>query len=225
MNYHSLNLYEILDIHPEASQAEIKKAFRRLAFRCHPDRNPGDAEAAKRFQLISLAYEILSNPQKKASYDRIYIKRYNGTGHRRRSCKFGLDDNIKVNIFHSDLTNSILADYFGIARTGNTLTKGMDLCFYLQVEQKTATEGGREAIFYSRLIFCDTCFGNGTIHKGNIEKCSACKGNGFREEQRELVVEIPPGTNDGDRLYFRCLGDQNFFGMPPGDLVVVIKVC
>lgn len=225
MNYHFLNLYEILEINPEASQAEIKRAFRRLAFRCHPDHNPGDAEAAKRFQLVSLAYEILSDPQKKLKYDYFYYRKHGKAGRKRNYRKHDINDNIKAAISPGKLTSSVLAEYFGISTTGNSLRRGMDLCFYLQVEQRTAAKGGKEAIFYSRMLFCDNCLGNGTISNGNSETCKVCHGHGFKEEHRELVVNIPPGTSDGDRLYFRSLGDQNFFGMPPGDLVVVIKVC
>ncbi len=226
MNHRFINLYEILEIKPEASQAEIKKAFRRLAFRCHPDHNPRDREAAKKFQLVSLAYEILIDPQKRARYDTFFSARFGRfRNNNRRYPDIGTSDEIVARIFPDDLTKSVLAEYFGITASGSFLNRGMDLCFYLQVEQKTASEGGKEAIYYSRMLFCDHCYGNGEIHNGQAQICRVCSGNGFKEEHRELVIEIPPGTNDGDRLYFRRLGDQNFAGMPPGDLVVVIKVC
>ncbi len=224
MNYHFVDLYKILEINPEASQAEIKSAFRRLAFRCHPDHNPGNDNAARKFQLVSLAYEILSDPAKRTRYNNFYNKHF---GRKRKNNQFRqhADSNIRGRVFPSDLTSSILAEYFGIGKASNSLKKGMDLCFYLQVEKKTAAEGGKEAIFYSRMLFCDHCFGNGRSRDGHTETCEECQGNGFKEEHRKLIINIPPGTSDGDRLYFRSLGDQNFFGMPPGDLVVVIKVC
>ncbi len=225
MNRQFVNLYEILEINPKASQAEIKRAFRKLAFRCHPDHNPGDLEAAKKFRMVTLAYEILGDPRKRARYDTFYGGRLGKLRGKKSDPYARSDGSIKAGIFSDEFTRSILAEYFGITATSHFLNRGMDLCFYLQVEQKTASEGGREAIYYSRMIFCDHCYGNGKSRDGHAETCETCHGNGFKEEHRKLVINIPPGSNDGDRLYFRSMGDQNFAGMPPGDLVVVIKVC
>lgn len=218
-----INLYEILGIDLKASRSEIKKAFRHLAFQYHPDHNPGNTKATHQFRMISLAYKILINPQKRARYNIIYRKRRkmgnngNGDGDGRRAIH--TPDILQ---FHSD---TILADYFGIDRRESFLNRGMDLCYYLQIKPSLAKMGGKEPIYYSRLLFCERCSGVGMVVNDGDRDCEECDGQGFKEEHRKLVVQIPPGISDGSRLWYRFLGDQNFFGMPPGDLVIVIQVC
>jgi molecular chaperone DnaJ len=172
--------------------------------------------------MISLAYEVLINPQKRARYDIIYRKQRkvgnNGNGDGRRRAIHAPD----ILHFHND---TILADYFGIGQRENFLNRGMDLCYYLQIESSFAEMGGNEPIYYSRLLFCERCSGIGMVAHDGKGNCEECDGEGFKEERRKLVVQIPPGISDGTRLYYRFLGDQNFFGMPPGDLVIVIQVC
>jgi molecular chaperone DnaJ len=211
----SSSYYKILGLPAGASQQEIKKAFRELAFRWHPDRNPQNPRAASQFRKVLEAYETLSHPERREE-------------ERQRDFKRGRDEPFqpsepeKQNLRHHE----ILEEYFGLsfsARAAREI-RGNDLRFDLQIPKTAAFEGGYEWIDYPRVIYCNACGGNGVDASRAHQSCQKCHGHGELEEQRTIRIWIPSGCSHGTRIRIPCGGDQVRPGNPAGDLVVLIHL-
>jgi len=168
--------YEILGVHRNASEVEIKKAYRKLAIKYHPDRNPGDPVAEEKFKEINEAYEVLSNPEKRAMYDRYGTTDFgNGGGF----SDTGFDFNAST-IFE-DLFGSAFEDLFG---GGANRTKkqaaftGEDLKYTLEIEFEEAAFGTEKVIKIPRLETCHYCGGTGAKDTSSIVTCPDCHGTG-----------------------------------------------
>jgi molecular chaperone DnaJ len=206
--------YKILGVSVRASQEEIRKAFRSLALRWHPDRNPHDPRAAERFRDALDAYETLIDPKKRGQYDRIqgYKKANGGTRLRRHRGKAGNGDSYR----------DVLKDFFGFDAVHLRQEREYDLRFDLQVLRSALTQGTYEQIDYKRWVYCGKCIVNG--RRVAVRSCEDCRGKGEIEEACSLRIWIPAGSVQGTRLRFPGAGDRLTPNAPAGDLVILLHV-
>lgn len=206
--------YKILGVTHRASVEEIKKAFRMLAMRWHPDRNPQESQAAQNFRRVVEAYETLMNPSLRHKYDKSHGYGRSGKSARRTPMERGNGG--------SDSLGEVFQSAFGIDFGGANTRSEKDLRFDLQVTCGAAMEGTFEEISYHRMVFCDSCQGSG--RRSVLQFCEKCEGTGEREELCTLQLRVPPGSRDGARLRVPGGGDRLNPGIRPGDLVVVLYV-
>ncbi|MCK8045715.1 molecular chaperone DnaJ [Shewanella sp. 1CM18E] len=245
--------YEVLGVGRDASEREIKKAYKRLAMKFHPDRNPGDKEAEANFKEAKEAYEILTDGDKKAAYDQF--------GHA------GVDPNRGGGGFgggadFGDVFGDVFGDIFGGGRRGGQrqAARGSDLRYNLELSLEEAVRGLTKELRIPTLAACDVCDGSGakkgttpttcgtchgqgqvqmrqgffavqqacpTCHgRGKIIKdpCNKCHGEGRVEKSKTLSVKIPAGVDTGDRIRLSGEGEAGEYGAPPGDLYVQVSV-
>ena len=247
--------YEILGVDRNASEEEIKKAYRKLALQHHPDRNPNSRkESEEKFKEISEAYQALSDPQKRATYDQ--FGHVEGVGAGFGGFGRGFPD-------LNDIFGDVFEDFFGERRrgpAGPAPEAGADHRYDLLVSFEEAARGVEKNIRISRREVCPECRGNGaaggtslktcaTCHgRGQtsvsqgffsltrtcsrcgglgqiIEKlCGHCKGSGRIKIERNISVKIPAGVDTGSSLRLSGEGEAGLFGGPRGDLYIVIKV-
>lgn len=169
----SRDYYEILGVDRGASAAEIKSAYRKLAVRFHPDRNPGDSQAEAQFKEAAEAYAVLSDTDKRARYDRFGHGGVSGGGFS------GFDPSV-----FGDFSD-ILGDFFGFGdafgqrgRRRGTGQPGADLRYELHLELEQAAFGTERDLEIPRLESCDTCSGSGSASGSEVETCQACAGHG-----------------------------------------------
>jgi len=246
--------YEILGVNRDASAEELKRAFRRLAMQVHPDRNPDDPQAAERFKECSEAYEVLSDPEKRRSYDMFgHAGVGQGAGAYTGFEGFGF----------GDIFDTFFGGGFG-ARGGRRAARGDDLRFDLTITFEEAFTGVEKEIEVARLLMCDTCSGSGAQPGTGTETCGACggsgqvrrqaqsifgsvvnittcpscagagrilrtpcadcRGQGRVERSRRLRVDIPAGVDTGSQRRLVGEGEAGYRGGPPGDLYVVVRV-
>jgi len=244
--------YEILGVAKNASEAELKKAYRRLAMKFHPDRNPGDEEAVNHFKEAKESYEVLSDPQKRAAYDQfghagVDPSAGGGPG------GFGGGGSF------SDIFGDVFGDIFG-GRGGAQAYRGADLRYNLDLSLEEAVFGTSVKIRVPTLVSCKTCDGSGSRPgtapqscqtcgghgqvrmqqglfsiqqtcprcrgRGTViaDPCVSCHGNGKMEETKTLSVKVPPGVDTGDRIRLAGEGEGGEVGGSPGDLYVQIRV-
>jgi len=165
--------YDILSVPNSASAADVKRAYRRLAMKNHPDRNPGDPEAVRRFKESAEAYEVLSDPERRAIYDR-----YGHAGLRSRP---GHD----FGSMHAEDIFSMFEDIFGGAMGGRSrrrqrggVPRGYDLETEVEVTLDEVLTGTSRAVEFKRLDICQTCSGDGTKPGTTRSACSGCGGSG-----------------------------------------------
>ena len=245
--------YEVLEVSRDAGVDEIKKAYRKLAIRYHPDKNPGDRDAEERFKEAAEAYGVLSDQEKRARYDRFGHAGVGGTG--------GFDASQFTDF------SDILGDLFGFGdlfggerKRGNRAARGSDLRYDLRLQFEEAVFGTETSIEVARTAECPTCSGSGAKPgtspvtctgcggRGQIrftqgffavartcpqcggagqvirDACTDCGGAGRKRETRTLSVKIPAGVDDGSRLRISGEGDSGHRGGPPGDLYVFLTV-
>lgn len=245
--------YEVLDISRNASGEEVKRAYRKMAMRYHPDRNPGDAEAEKRFKEAAEAYDILRDPEKRSRYDQFGHAGVSGGG-------FGSGFGSAEDIFSH--FSDIFGDLFGYGQSsrGTRQTRGADLRYNLGITFDQAAHGDEVTISLPKNVTCRECNGSGAAEGSKVEACrqcngtgqirrsqgffqiampcpschgtgqkisrpcARCKGDGVVPELRELVVRIPAGVETGTRLRVRGEGEPGAHGGAPGDLYVVLSV-
>jgi molecular chaperone DnaJ len=242
--------YDVLGVGRGASEADVKKAYRRLAMQNHPDRNPGDKTAEDRFKEASEAYQILSDAERRAQYDRFGHAAFDqgAGGFDFRSAGF------------EDIFSDIFGDFFGAGRGRSRARRGEDLRYDLDIDFEEAAFGTEKVVSIPRDTACETCGGKGTrggeartacsacqgsgqvryqqgffsIAKtcgqcggqGTIVKdpCRKCRGTGATTRAQSLNVKIPAGVDAGSRLKLRGEAAGGLNGGPPGDLYVVINV-
>ncbi len=245
--------YEVLGIAKTASEAEIKRAYRTLAVKFHPDKNPDDHTAEEKFKECAEAYAVLSDSQKRAAYDRFGHAATSGAG------AGGFDPGFS-NI--EDIFDMFgFGDMFG-ARGGRrtTVQRGSDLRYDLEITLEEAASGKDEKLRIPRLEKCEECSGSGAEKGTTAETCVTCQGSGQTryqqgffsvmrtcatcrgrgqvirtpckgcrgagriEKEKSLEIKIPAGVETGSRLRVSGEGEAGPNGGPAGDLFVVIHV-
>ena len=165
--------YEVLGVSREASVAEIKASYRKLAVQYHPDRNPGDQAAEDKFKEAAEAYSVLSDTEKRARYDRF--------GHQSGPQGFGGEGGFDPSAFgdFADILGDLFGMGFGGQRRGGTSggIPGADLRYDLQLEFEEAVFGAKKRLNYHRLEKCGTCSGSGSAD-GQVKTCATCGGQG-----------------------------------------------
>ncbi|MFU8813794.1 MAG: molecular chaperone DnaJ [Pseudomonadales bacterium] len=243
--------YDVLGVGREAGEAEIKKAYRRLAMKLHPDRNPEDPSAADRFREASEAYEVLADAEKRQAYDRFGHAAVDGSG----------GGGFSGGGF-SDIFGDVFGDIFGGAggRGRSSVMRGADLRYTLELDLEQAVRGDSVEIKIPVLSACEQCDGSGSkpgsspstcpdcggmgqirVAQGFFslqqtcprcrgagqvitDPCGKCGGHGRVEKRKTLDVRIPGGVDTGDRIRLTGEGEAGMNGGPPGDLYVQIEV-
>ncbi|MFA7242631.1 MAG: molecular chaperone DnaJ [Sulfuricellaceae bacterium] len=246
--------YEILGVNKDASDEELKKAYRKLAMKHHPDRNPDNPKAEEHFKEAKEAYEILSDAQKRAAYDQ-----YGHAGVDQGARGFGAGAGAQG---FADAFGDIFGDIFGAGggRGRSNVYRGADLRYNLEISLEEAARGTETKIRIPAMAACDTCHGSGakpgtqpttcatcgghgqvrmqqgffsiqqacpTCHgNGKVVQspCPDCHGAGRIKQHKTLAVKIPSGVDEGDRIRLSGEGEAGVNGGPPGDLYVVIQI-
>jgi molecular chaperone DnaJ len=243
--------YKLLDLPKTATEVEIKKAYRRLAMKFHPDRNPDDPAAEHKFKECKEAYEVLADPQKRAVYDQF--------GH--AGLEGGRGGGFSAGEAFGDIFGEMFGDIFSGGQRGRSqVFRGADLRYELELDLEQAVFGTETEIHVPSLTecaickgtgaakgsapkTCDTCNGQGQVRvqqsiftiqqpcprckgRGKIisNPCDGCYGQGRVRRDTTQPVSVPPGVDTGDRIRINAKGEAGRYGGPPGDLYVEIRV-
>ena len=245
--------YEVLGLRREAGADEVKKAYRQLALKYHPDKNPGDTEAEKKFKEAAEAYEVLSDPAKRQRYDRYGHAGIEGIG--------GVEDFHNAQDFLREFlggAGGLFGDLFGPRRRGPR--PGHDIQLRLEIDLLEAARGATKTVDLNRHEVCDECRGSGA-RKGTVattcdycrgtgqivqsrgffqmattcpacggegsritDPCPRCRGGGKVAQRVQLQVDIPAGVDTGMWLQLRNQGEPGDLGAPRGNLRIQIHV-
>jgi molecular chaperone DnaJ len=246
--------YDVLGLSRGASAEEVKKAYRRLAMKHHPDRNPNDKEAEARFKEAKEAYEVLTDERKRAAYDQFGHAGVDA-GIGGRPGGFGPGDAF------GDIFGDVFGDIFGTGRRSRSgVYRGADLRYELTLDLEQAVFGATINITLPTMATCETCRGSGAkpgtgtttcrrcsgsgqvrISQGFFsiqqtcpachgagqiieQPCTACQGRGRVQKSKTLAVKVPAGVDEGDRIRLSGEGEAGQNGGPPGDLYVELRV-
>jgi molecular chaperone DnaJ len=246
--------YEVLGVARNASEADVKKAFKRLAMKHHPDRNPGDSRAEEQFKEAKQAYDVLSDPKKRSAYDQ-----FGHAGVEAGAGGFGGPGDFAGAGSFQDIFGDVFGDIFG-GRGGRRAGRGSDLRYDLTLTLEDAVAGKDVKIRIPTLVDCQFCGGSGakpgTSSKtcptcrgagqvrmqqgffsiqqtcpqcrgsGQVieEPCGHCRGRGRLQEEKTLSVKVPAGVDTGDRIRLAGEGERGERGATPGDLYVQVHV-
>jgi molecular chaperone DnaJ len=243
--------YKILGVPRNASDADLKKSYRRLAMKFHPDRNKDNPDAEEQFKQAKEAYEVLSDPKKRSAYDQF--------GHA------GVDASVGGGGFggadsFSDIFGDVFGDIFGGGRQRGASNRGADLRYDLELNLEEAVAGCDIKIRVPVMVTCDHCGGSGASKGsspvtcstcngvGNVrmqqgffsiqqtcptcrgkgkqikDPCRECHGSGRVQDNKTLSVTVPAGVDTGDRIRLSGEGEVGEAGGRPGDLYVQIHV-
>jgi molecular chaperone DnaJ len=243
--------YEILGVSRDTDSKEVKKAYRRIAMKNHPDRNPDDPKAEDIFKEATEAYEVLADEEKRATYDRFGHEGVNAGGGGGGAGGF------------SDIFGDVFGDIFGGGGAGGRQRgpqRGSDLRYTLEIDLEQAVHGSTAKIRIPTLVACKPCDGSGAKKgskpitcatcngvgqvrmqqgffavqqacpncrgKGSTisNPCSECHGQGLNEETKTLSVKVPAGVDTGDRIRLGGEGEASPNGGSTGDLYVQMSV-
>lgn len=183
--------YELLEVDKNASGEEIKKAYRKLAMKYHPDRNPGDKEAENKFKAINQAYDVLKDEQKRAAYDRYGPQAFANGGMGGGNPFGGFDFNFGGGGF-SDIFSDIFSDFMGGGQRGgaaqNYAQDGADLRYNLEITLEDAFSGVEKEIKIPTTVPCEDCHGHGTADGKEAPICRHCKGRGRIRTQHGFMI-------------------------------------
>ena len=246
--------YEILDVSRDASEEELKKSYRRLALKYHPDRNPNDPVAEEKFKEAAEAYDVLNDSEKRGLYDRYGHDGLQGAGFQ----GFGGTEDVFSSF------GSIFEELFGFGggrRGGRTAARtGADLRYDVQISLEEVVSGAEKMLEFDKTETCIQCLGKRTAPGtqpttcntcggiGQVERrqgffamrttcpqcrgqgviitdpCHECRGLGLVQTPKKLSVKIPPGMDESSRLRLTGEGEEGTSGGAPGDLYVVVHV-
>jgi molecular chaperone DnaJ len=246
--------YEVLGVNRDASEEDIKKAYRKLAMKHHPDRNPDSKDAEEKFKEAKEAYEVLCEAEKRRAYD--------AYGHAGVNPQMGPGGEGPGFGGFAEAFGDIFSDIFGggQGRGRSSVFRGADLRYNLEVSLEQAARGTETKIRIPTMETCETCKGSGakpgtspktceTCHgSGTVrlsqgffsiqqscptchgtgkmvtDPCATCRGAGRIKKHKTLSVKIPAGVDEGDRIRLSGEGEAGVNGGPPGDLYVVIHL-
>jgi molecular chaperone DnaJ len=248
----SRDYYGILGLKEGAPYKDIKKRFRQLALKYHPDRNPGDLISEEMFKLVAEAYHVLSDQQRRRLYDHKGHEGLKKRGYR----GFERTEDV-LRTFSSEFF-----DFLGIAGTESHRhpSRGADLCFQLELSPEEAANGARKNIQINMMKICPPCQGNGVKPTSTLQTCSwcggsgiytatsgiftatgecpkcngkrslrslscdSCNGQGRREVTKDVQINIPAGIQNNTRLKISREGDGGEFNDESGDLYINIQI-
>jgi len=172
------DFYEILEVSKDASQDEIKKAYRKQAIKYHPDKNPGDKEAEEKFKEAAEAYEILSDPEKRSKYDRFGHSAFDGAGGYGGAGHMTMEDIFSQ--FGDIFSGFGFGGFGGFGGSGGrrTVNKGSNLRVTVKLNLSEISKGVEKKIKVKKYVACDVCGGNGAKHGTSTSTCSTCHGTG-----------------------------------------------
>ncbi|SNB79025.1 molecular chaperone DnaJ [Arboricoccus pini] len=244
--------YEVLGVSRQCGEGELKKVYRQLAMKWHPDRNPGDATAETKFKEISEAYEVLKDPQKRAAYDQFGHQAFEGGASGARG---GFDFGSFADVF-----DDLFSDFVGGGRRRGGGARGADLRYNLTITLEEAFVGKKAQIRVPTSVHCEVCNGSGSAQGADpttcttcrgtgrvraqqgffmIERtcaacqgagrviadpCRACQGAGRVHKEKTLVVTVPQGVEDGTRIRLTGEGEAGLRGGQPGDLYIFVSI-
>jgi molecular chaperone DnaJ len=244
--------YEVLGVERDAKDGELKSAFRKLAMKWHPDRNPGDKDCEHRFKEINEAYEVLKDPDKRAAYDRF--------GH--AAFEHGAGGGAGFSADFGSAFSDLFEGIFGMAaaRRRDGRERGADLRYNMEISLEEAYIGKTAQVRLPTSVACESCSGTGakagsrpktcpycggvgrirhaqgffTLERtctacqgrGQVidDPCPTCSGAGRVTRERTLSVNIPPGVEDGTRIRLAGEGEAGVRGGPPGDLYIFLSI-
>lgn len=244
--------YEVLSVERNASDQELKSAYRKLAMQYHPDRNPGDPSAEEKFKQASEAYQILSDSDKRAAYDRFGHAGVSGVD---AGGFAGMPD-------LGDIFGDLFGEMFNVggSRRSSRAQRGRDLQYDLQLTFEEAVFGKQTQVEIRRMESCTACQGSGAepghgptvcqqcAGRGQVryqqgffsvartcpvcggtgsivtDPCRQCRGEGRKSADHTITVTVPAGIEDRMRIRYQGEGDAGRFGGPSGDLYVVVAV-
>lgn len=243
--------YETLGVSSDADDSAIKSAYRKLAMRYHPDRNPGDSEAEERFREVNEAHDVLKDPEKRSAYDRFGHAAFEGAG--------GGDGGFNFGSGFTDIFDEMFGEFMG-NRGGRRAARGADLRYNLEISLEEAFQGREAQIRVPAMVSCESCGGSGAAAGSRpascgachghgkvraqqgffaIERtcpacqgtgrvvenpCGACRGGGRVRRERNLKVKIPAGVEDGTRIRLSGEGEAGAQGAAAGDLYIFVSV-
>lgn len=246
-----IDYYELLEVDRGADDGTLKSAYRKLAMRYHPDKNPGCKDSEARFKAINEAYDCLKDPQKRAAYDRFGKAAFQNGGAGAGPQDFG---------GFSDIFENIFGEFMGGGRGRQQARRGADLRYDMEITLEDAFHGKATEISVDVAALCDTCDGSGakagtkaracTTCNGHgkvraqqgffvvertcpachgagqviAEPCPACRGEGRVDRSKTLSVNIPPGVDEGTRIRLSGEGEAGPRGSPPGDLYIFLHI-
>ncbi|NVK65170.1 MAG: molecular chaperone DnaJ, partial [Flavobacteriales bacterium] len=243
--------YEVLGLSKSATDAEIKKAYRKMALKYHPDKNPDDTEAEEKFKEAAEAYEVLSNPEKKSRYDQFGHAGMGGGG--------GFGGGMNMDDIFSQFGDIFGGAFggggsFGGSRGGSRRVRGTNLRVKMKLTLQEIADGVKKKIKVNKLVnaegvtfkTCSNCNGSGRVTRvsqtflGAMQTQSACPtchgagkmidkkpanadANGLERKEEVIEIEIPAGVMDGMQLSVTGKGNAGPFDGVPGDLIVVVE--
>lgn len=246
--------YEVLGIQKGADEKEIKRAYKRLAMKYHPDRTKGDKESEEKFKEINEAYEVLADKEKRTTYDQFGHAAFENGG--AGAGGFGGFSGADF----GDIFGDMFGDIFGGGRGRQRVVRGEDLRYDIEITLEEAVRGTKKDIQINTLAQCEHCHGSGAEKDSKVETCATCHGTGRIRQQRgffvteatcphcngsgkkiekpckkchgdgrvhkkkNLSVTIPAGVDTGNQLRLSGEGAAGENGAPAGDLYVVIHV-
>jgi molecular chaperone DnaJ len=245
-----IDFYEVLGVTRTASDEEIKKAYRKMAMKYHPDRNPDDANAEEKFKDVQKAYAILSDREKRSAYDQY--------GHAGIDPNMGGAGGFSGGFDFGDIFSQMFGGAAGGGRQPNY--QGADLQYNIEISLEEAAHGVKKTITIPTYEECDVCHGSGAKEGTSATTCSMCGGSGtvhvrqaiFQIQQtcpqchgtgreiknpcvkchgegrvktrKTVEVSIPAGIDDGQRIRLSGEGEPGSHGAPAGDLYVLVSV-